>query len=215
MVCSLIPRIIGYGYSWYFRVVQQKRGQLLRGLWEGHCCGSFLLPGHLIFEFQCFNKQGLTLFQEPTIFQFQRSLRMTAIDFISQIGGNTVLLLALTTQYCPPIGLHHLILASDWLVCPGLLGLFLGFSLISGFELLYWFTLRLGQRLCCQPRHTWAAPCFITLQLSGSSCNSHVHGFTKIFSAVWSGNTLTHQPLPILRTVRPSKDISNKYSNSR
>ena len=104
-----------------------------------------------------FNTQGLTLFQEPTIFQFQRSLRMTAIDFISQIGGNTLLLLAPTTLYCPPIGPHHPILASDWLLCPGLLGLFLGFSLISGFELLYWFTLRLGQRLCCQPRHTWAA----------------------------------------------------------
>ena len=99
----------------------------------------------------------LTLFQEPTIFQFQRSLRMTAIDFISQIGGNAGLLLVHTTQYWPLIGPHYPILASDWLLCPGLLGLFLGFSLISGFELLYWFTLRLGQRLCCQPRHTWAA----------------------------------------------------------
>jgi amiloride-sensitive sodium channel len=31
----------------------------------------------------------------------------------------------------------------------GLLGLFLGFSLISGIEIMYWFTLRLGQRLFC------------------------------------------------------------------
>ena len=49
------------------------------------------------------------------MFQFQRSLRMTSIDFISQIGG--------------------------------LLGLFLGFSLISGIEIVYWFTLRLCHRI--------------------------------------------------------------------
>ena len=57
------------------------------------------------------------MLQEPTVFQFQRSLRMTLIDFISQIGG--------------------------------LLGLFLGFSLISAIEIVYWLTLRLGQKLFC------------------------------------------------------------------
>ena len=57
------------------------------------------------------------MLQEPTVFQFQWSLRMTLIDFISQIGG--------------------------------LLGLFLGFSLISAIEIVYWLTLRLGQKLFC------------------------------------------------------------------
>merc|ERR1719192_1323804 len=36
----------------------------------------------------------------------------------------------------------------------GLLGLFLGFSLISGIELLYWFSMRLVHRLCYQPSQT-------------------------------------------------------------
>ena len=32
----------------------------------------------------------------------------------------------------------------------GLLGLFLGFSLISGIEIIYWFTVKLANRLCCE-----------------------------------------------------------------
>lgn len=56
-------------------------------------------------------------FEEPAVFQFRRSLRMTWVDFVGQIGG--------------------------------LLGLCIGFSLISGVEIFYWFTLRLSSRACC------------------------------------------------------------------
>ena len=59
--------------------------------------------------------------QESTVFQFRRSLRMTMIDFISQMGG--------------------------------LLGLFLGFSLISGIEIVYWFSVKLFMRLFCDKEH--------------------------------------------------------------
>jgi hypothetical protein len=65
-----------------------------------------------------FFKKLLLLFQEPTIFQYMRFLRMTLLDFISHMGG--------------------------------LLVLFLGFSLISGVEIVYWFNVKLGFRLCCQ-----------------------------------------------------------------
>lgn len=50
-------------------------------------------------------------FERASVLQFKRALRMTMIDYISQIGG--------------------------------LLGLGIGFSLISGVEMIYWITLRL------------------------------------------------------------------------
>ena len=49
-------------------------------------------------------------FERASVLQFKRALRMTMIDYISQIGG--------------------------------LLGLGIGFSLISAVEILYWITLR-------------------------------------------------------------------------
>ena len=49
------------------------------------------------------------------ILEYERIKRMTAIDFISSMGG--------------------------------LFGLCLGFSLISFFEILYWFIIRLGRNM--------------------------------------------------------------------
>lgn len=54
-------------------------------------------------------------FGKPTTIEYERIKRMTAIDFISSVGG--------------------------------LFGLCLGFSLISFFEILYWFIIRLGRNL--------------------------------------------------------------------
>ena len=53
-------------------------------------------------------------FKIPTA-EYERIKRMTAIDFISSMGG--------------------------------LFGLCLGFSLISFFEILYWFIIRLGRNM--------------------------------------------------------------------
>ena len=57
-------------------------------------------------------------FGKPTTIEYERIKRMTAIDFISSVGG--------------------------------LFGLCLGFSLISFFEILYWFIIRLGRNLLRQ-----------------------------------------------------------------
>ena len=54
-------------------------------------------------------------FERASVLQFKRALRMTLIDYISQIGG--------------------------------LLGLGIGFSLVSGVEIIYWLTIRLGANL--------------------------------------------------------------------
>ena len=52
-------------------------------------------------------------FESNTVFEFERRSRMTAIDFVSQVGG--------------------------------LLGLCMGFSLVSLVELVYWFTIRMAR----------------------------------------------------------------------
>ena len=54
-------------------------------------------------------------FQQSSVLQFKRALRMTTIDYISQIGG--------------------------------LLGLGIGFSLVSAVEIVYWLTLRFVDNL--------------------------------------------------------------------
>ena len=54
-------------------------------------------------------------FQQSSVLQFKRAMRMTTIDYISQIGG--------------------------------LLGLGIGFSLVSGVEMVYWLTLRFVDNL--------------------------------------------------------------------
>ena len=54
-------------------------------------------------------------FESNTAFEFERNLRMTWIDLVSQIGG--------------------------------LLGLCLGFSLVSLVELVYWFTIRMAKNV--------------------------------------------------------------------
>lgn len=59
-------------------------------------------------------------FDSPTAFQFEKSARLTLLDYISQIGG--------------------------------LLGLFIGFSLISGIEILYWLTFRLLRNIFDRPK---------------------------------------------------------------
>lgn len=59
-------------------------------------------------------------FDSPTAFQFEKSARLTLLDYISQIGG--------------------------------LLGLFIGFSVISGIEIIYWLTFRLAKNVLGQKR---------------------------------------------------------------
>ena len=54
-------------------------------------------------------------FENPTVFEYTREVRMTTIQYISQMGG--------------------------------LLGLCMGFSFISGVEILYWFTIRFTRNM--------------------------------------------------------------------
>ena len=87
----------------------------LQCFWKRHCHNQYLLWRCHHFGFVDMSIEYTHSFYPLSILEYERSLKMTPIDFISSLGG--------------------------------LFGLFLGFSLLSFVEVIYWFIVVFGRQI--------------------------------------------------------------------